>query len=367
MAPIPEREFPLRPLASEVMDEVGVAFRHGHPSPTESYLVQKIGFAKDHYEGDETAFNWYAKGTPLLMDYGTYTGDAATWGAHNVVEMPDADPLRRGYLANHLFSHAVDYTRCEVPVTLKLLWGRVRTFAEVDNKDGIVDRTKTPYFYIGDDNPVGPKTWRVRQLLFVKPDYLVVFDRVFGAVPHRFNLHVTGEDIRRDGQNIHATGRFDLDLLCHVQHPVEFELETGVLVPAPDILGANNPHRQSYFRLYNLRDGIYRTALFAREHERAVTIESCGCAGMKICTPEYTDYVFVSDTPVCEQLDDVQFTGKAGWIRRDARGELRAVMAEGEHLQAFGLTFTGRGPWTYNADGSGRLRVIGTPRPVSIT
>lgn len=366
MAPIPDHEYPLRPLESEVMDEVGVTFRHAHPSPTESYLVQKIGFAKDHYEGDETAFNWYVKGTPLLMDYGTYTGDAGTWGAHNLVEIPDSDSLRRGYLADHLFSPALDYTRCEVPVTLKLLWGRVRTFAETDDKDGKIAREKTPYFYIGDNNPVGPKTWRVRQLLFVKPDYLVVYDRVFGAVPHRYNLHITGDDIRRDGQLIRATGRFDLDLHCYVQHPSEFDMEIGKLVPGVARYGENNPHWQSYFRLYNLSDGIYRTALFAQERERAVTIESCGASGMKITTPEYTDYVFVSDTTVREQVGDVQFIGKVGWIRRDALGEIRAVVAEGERIQAFGVQIAGRGPWTYNADGSGQLCVTGTPRPVTI-
>ncbi len=57
MAPTPEREYPIRPLVSEHMDQLGVAMRHGHPSPTESYLFQKIGFFKDHYEADETAIN----------------------------------------------------------------------------------------------------------------------------------------------------------------------------------------------------------------------------------------------------------------------------------------------------------------------
>ena len=37
-----------------------------------------------------------------------------------------------------------------MPVTLKLLWGRVRSFEEVDDRDGKVAREKTPYFYIGD-------------------------------------------------------------------------------------------------------------------------------------------------------------------------------------------------------------------------
>ena len=175
----PQAEIRISKLSSEVMDEVGVAMRDRHTEPGESYLFQKIGFAKDHYEADETAFNWYAKGTPFTMDYGTYTGDVAVGGAHNVVEITDEDSLRRGYLARHLFTPAVDYTHCEVPVTLKLLWGRVRSFAEVENKDGKIDRTKTPYFYIGDKNPVGPKCWKVRLLMFVKPDYVVLFDRVY--------------------------------------------------------------------------------------------------------------------------------------------------------------------------------------------
>jgi hypothetical protein len=97
-------------------------------NPAGKLLFQKIGFAKDHYEDDESAFNWYAKGTPFCMDYGTYTGDVAVGAAHNLVEIAEGDPLRRGYLADHFFSPHVDYTRCEIPVTLKLLWGRIRPF-----------------------------------------------------------------------------------------------------------------------------------------------------------------------------------------------------------------------------------------------
>ena len=66
--------------------------RHDHLSEKESYLFQKVGFAKDHYEQDETAFNWYAKGTPLCMDYGTYTGDASVGAVHNLVDIPDMAP-----------------------------------------------------------------------------------------------------------------------------------------------------------------------------------------------------------------------------------------------------------------------------------
>lgn len=82
MAPLTPstKTYPLSPLSSECMDEVGVSMRDRHLQEKESYLFQKIGFAKDHYEADETAFNWYAKGTPLCMDYGTYSGDVSVGG-----------------------------------------------------------------------------------------------------------------------------------------------------------------------------------------------------------------------------------------------------------------------------------------------
>jgi hypothetical protein len=370
MAPVPEREYPLPACGSEAMDEVGVAMRHAHLSERESYLFQKIGFAKDHYENDETAFNWYAKGTPLCMDYGTYTGDVSPARVHNLVEIPDMDSIRRGYLADHLFSPALDYTHCEQPVSLKLLWGKVRSFEEIEAADGKVDRLKTPYFYIGDANPVGPKTWKTRRLLFVKPDYVLLFDQVYGEVPHRYNLHVTGEAPRRDGPLVEVPGRFDLDLLCYVQYPRDFAFETGTVVPNYDRDG--NPetkfkHAQDYFRLYNQADGVYRTLLFAREKGAEVTIAPAGRAGLAVSTPAWTDYVFLANEELVEESEEVSFTGRGGWIRRTAEGQVQAAMLDGDRLRAFGLEFAGRGPWLYNLDGDGEMELRGpTPRPVTV-
>ena len=364
-------QLPLRPLTSEVMDEVGVAMRDRHTEPEESYLFQKIGFAKDHYEGDESSFNWYAKGTPLLMDYGAYTQNVSGFSAHNLVEIVDEDPFRRGYLANHLFTASVDYTHCEVPVTLKLLWGEIRSFAEVDQL-AQTNRLKTPYHYIGDNNPVGPKSWKVRQLFFVKPDYLVLFDRVYGQAPHRYNLHFTGDNLQQCGSQFTATGRFDLDLLAFVQHPTAFDVEQGELIPTlrNSVTEANLPqkHAQHFFRLYNKQDGIYRTVLFARERERLVQISAVGVNGVKVVTPEYTDYLFLHNEVINEALDDVQFIGRAGWIRRTTEGTVSACMADGNMIQAFNKRFTGRGPWSYNMRGDQTIHLHGpTPHTVDIT
>ncbi len=369
LAPLP-RPAPalLDRRASECMDEVGVALRHRHLQADESYLFQKIGFAKDHYENDETSFNWYAKGVPLCMDYGTYTGEVAVGGAHNLVQIPEEDSLRRGYLKNHLFTELLDYTHCQCPVTLKLLWDRVRTFEEIENKDGKVHRDLTPYFYIGDRNPVGPKVWKVRLLLFVKPDYLVLFDRVYGEVPHRYNLHVTGSDLRRAGPTLTARGRFELDLLAFVQHPSQFDCETGELRPGTHRRQAGDAeHRQEYFRLYNRQDGIYRTVLFAQERDRAVDIAPLGAHGVRITTAQYTDCVFLHDEAIEARTPDASFTGRVGWIRRQQDGAVQACVPEGELISAFGVRIAGRGPWSWNLRGDRQVQIhAGPPRPVEI-
>ncbi|MFP4028663.1 MAG: hypothetical protein ACLFWL_12810 [Candidatus Brocadiia bacterium] len=362
MAPVPETEHELLKLTSEHMDELGVAMRHVHGTERESYLFQKIGFWKDHYENDESSFNWYAKGTPLTMDYGTYTRDVSKARCHNLVEIPDMDSLRRGYLADHLFSPLLDFTHSEMPVTLKLLWGRMRTFEEIDGKHVNVVRENTPYFYIGDKNPVGPKIWKVRSLLFVKPDYIALFDRVYGDVPHRYNLHVTADDIQRNGRRITAPGRFDLNLEALVQHPVEFETETGSFVPdggkPPEEM---TPHGQSFFRIYNRMDGIYRTLLFAREPGQEVTLEPWGNYGMKTETLNFTDYVFMHDERIEQAHGSTCFAGRTGWIRRRDDGQVQACLIDGDEIGAFGTRLKGEGPWMYNVEGTERVDLYGGP------
>ncbi len=372
LAPIPDGTDSLPVLGSEAMDEVGVALRHRHQQPDESYLFQKIGFAKDHYEADETAFNWYAKGVPFAMDYGTYTGDVGIGAAHNLIDIPDLDPLRRGFLADRLFTDAVDYTRCEMPGTLKLLWGRVRTFAEIDGRDGVMDRTKTPYFYIGDRNPVGPKVWKGRLLLFVKPDYVVLLDRIHGDVPHRFCFHFTGSNLRRDDAAITGNGRFGVDLQAFVQHPAaaDCDFETVTTVPnfqTPDDPQAGQAHAQDGFRLYNRTDGLYRTVLFAREPGRDVRLEALGPYGIRITTPEYTDCVWLHDAPVVTTSEGgFAFRGRAGWVRRMADGTRLACLADGDALTGFGLSFHGRGPWRYRDGDDGVTVLAGPPRRIEM-
>ena len=174
------------------------------------------------------------------------------------------------------------------------------------------------------------------------------------------------------GALITADGRFDLDLLAFVQHPAEFEMETGEIIPNvhPGCGGdeAKKKHSQNYFRLYNQQDGIYRTLLFAKERNREVRIENVGNCGIKVVTPEYTDYVFIHNDVIDESCDGVRFVGRVGWIRRDAKGNIQACVPDGDVIQAFGTKIEGRGPWTYNIDGKNGIKLLdGPPRYVRVS
>jgi hypothetical protein len=144
---------------------------------------------------------------------------------------------------------------------------------------------------------------------------------------------------------------------------------------------ARAKHAQNYFRLYNKTDGIYRTLLFAKERGRSVRIEPVGATGMKVITPEYTDYVWLHNdvvderwTPTSPAASDcgrdsaIHFIGRAGWIRRAKNGSIQACLADGELIQAFGMRFEGRGPWSFNPEGVGQVQLHGgAPRVVQIS
>jgi hypothetical protein len=77
--------------------------------------------------------------------------------------------------------------------------------------------------------------------------------------------------------------------------------------------------------------------------------------------------VFLHDEVVEETADDVRFVGRAGWIRRAAVGGVQAIVPDGEGIEAFGVSIEGRGPWTYNLDGAGRIEChAGPPRRVRV-
>jgi len=67
-------------------------------------------------------------------------------------------------------------------------------------------------------------------------------------------------------------------------------------------------------------------------------------------------------------FDDVAFRGRAGWIRRETDGTVRAGLVDGDWIEAFGTRIDGMGPWTYNVDRPDDIeRKGGPPRTIRVT
>ena len=103
--------------------------------------------------------------------------------------------------------------------------------------------------------------------------------------------------------------------------------------------------------------------IFAKERGRDVKLSAIGETGIKIETPEYTDYAFLKNEGVKEVHPEVRFDGSAGWIRQvKADRSVQAMMLDGDSIAAFGTTLRGRGPWMYD---KGTLTLLGgAPRSV---
>jgi hypothetical protein len=118
-----------------------------------------------------------------------------------------------------------------------------------------------------------------------------------------------------------------------VRHPAEFSLETGELVPRvhPGCGGeeARRRHAQHFVRIANKEDGLYRALLFAKERDRDVRIEPAGETGFRVTTPDYADLVFLNDDYVEEQVGNVVFRGRAGWLRRHRDGRIESQAPSG--------------------------------------
>jgi len=341
------------PLSSEVMEDLGVLMR-GEGRDCRNLVIQKIGLFKDHYEGDETTVQWYAHGAPLIMDYGTYTGDVSRPNAHSILEVADQDDLRRGYLAKAHFSPGVDFTRCEVPVLQRFLYGEERSFAQIDH-----ETRRTRHFYIGDHEPQGPLLWKTRQLWYVKPDYLVVRDELHGNAPHRLNWHVTAHSLEVCGNQVKAHGRFGVDLHAWIFSPGELRIETGELIPEPERLGEGeaNPHRQKFFRTYSTRP-VYLSLLFAGNAPAQVREPVPGC--IEIVTERYRDFIVTGTEYQTIECEGFRFMGRCGWLRYHQGQGISCAVMDGSAIGTDETLWSGEGPWQWQS-GSAQAELLGGP------
>jgi hypothetical protein len=191
-------------LVSEAMPKSGYAIlRSDYDKPSEKYFIFTCGHRREqHWAGhkhrDQNSFSLFAEGVPLSLDAGT--GPYST---------PEQSLWHKSTL-----SHST-----------VLFGGR-----DQSKEDGKIIRfvsQKDADYLIGDASRAAGETSGVlqfhRHVLFVKPDYFVIWDFIRSYVPTEWLLHSPAREIRKSERSIEFVTPWEVNLDAH------FLLPKGVL------------------------------------------------------------------------------------------------------------------------------------------
>lgn len=345
---VPEKP---RPLATTCIPGYGVAFRAHFGSPDETAMLFRCGYNRSHWDLDDQNVILYGKGAPLSPGaaYQYYFGIARQAGTIfnrcRVGDLGLPEPNGRVFtdVQDYGFGPDADYAV-----------GRLYCSGE-ELKDG-----------------KGEMEWR-RHILFLKsaqplgPNYFVMRDSFTGfeGAPAKtgrkswwFWLNLdAAETVRVDGtafdaakvavdqavpteqlpvlsgRTLEMTTAFGASTWFWFDTPAKVDLAavmtfTADLSPnyhqrafnaefkAQGVMGVGDKETKTIFRAEGgTDDGFFYVVYPRKGNEPTPTCERLAPGCLKITTPEATDYVFVSDTPLEFAKDGVLFSGKAGAVR----------------------------------------------------
>ena len=350
-------EFPA--FGSTIEPGFGAILRHGEKTSEETFLTFKAGAVFSHYEGDELSFHWHARGVPLCCDYGVYQPASSQWCAHNVVEVPARDMMRRGFLADHYLDESADYLAAEHPGLIRYMEDHPEHYPDPE-----ADRFSKKYNYLDHEAPLGPKVWSSRSLLFVKPHYLVLLDEVEGTTPSRFNIHCVADRLRVKRDRLDFAGRFGIDLSVYVAEPNEFSVEKGRHAPVK----GDADHSQLFARVITKGGNRYLTVLYPHTAEESISFSRLSDGvGVQVEGPCGLDRVWLARQRTVCAGEGHQFVGTAAFVRKSEDG-VSLHLLRGESLASDGLSIQGSGPVHLHRSPGGEVcvRLTGPARRLTV-
>ncbi len=206
-------------LDSRLLEGLGANMRAAQETPDEIYGWVKCGPATHHNCNDEGGLVLYGYGAPLIGDYGYHTehqghreGGFETW-KHTCVTFGDSGKATSFYLGVEQAlpprlwrsTPAADLLVCDLPIDYLLPEGHSYS------------------------QPVRvPRIEHTRGILFVKPRYFVIYDRISKTpFPSHWWLHALVDRIDIDGPAARFHGRYGVDLHVRFLLPATPHIETG--------------------------------------------------------------------------------------------------------------------------------------------
>ncbi len=339
--------------------------------PEESWLAVRYGkFAFDHFQADMGAFTWFAKGVPLMMDFGSMyspeSGQAVyhnrlAWDVREGELQPCPGNQQEGcfYRGKTYFEHKFEPWTCKVESWSEGMgptdsYGEVKSWATLPAGDYLLGQTDvrametTPYFpdtpaaLAPDPNQartveaVPPFSW-LRQLLMVKatrphePSYLLVRDDFTAPCPPPMaSFWVMATDLQFQGRQAHATGQFGVDLEIYVAQPSE-----------PALSQWQWEHKnwggekQLCLRVSQPGGQPFLTLLYPRRPTEPLPAFTAvaGGNGVRLVSPgpdQTVDHVFLSPERLGYSAGGINFEGTVGYVRTSAEGALAVLLAGGK-------------------------------------
>jgi len=313
--PVPQR------LGSEGMLKAGYAIlRSNYDRPDEKYLILACGHHRTkhwakHRHRDQNSFSLFAEGVPLALDAGSgpyRTPEQILWYkatvSHNTVMFGglDQDP-EDGKILKFVSKEGVDYVL------------------------GDTGRASRAYQFF-------------RHILFVKPDYFVIWDYIRSYVFAEWLLHSPVEEIRKSAHMLEFVTAWGVNLDVHFllpEGPIEVWEGEGCSTVWPAERGSPPPHlRQRYVKVKNDAGKDFLTVLHPRKDgEERLTARLVGAEEnmLEVRLGEQRDYVMLF--PIKREYRDVErgieMVGRIGLVRTGPKSSLTALI-DGTRLKYLG-------------------------------
>ncbi len=345
------------------------------------FAIRYSKFAFDHFQADMGAFTLFAKGVPLMMDFGSmYSPENGQPVYHNRVSWDvkegELKPCPGNQTEGCFYRGLTYFTHTNEPWTCKAegfgegqsptdAFGEIKTFASLPEADYLMGETDIrtlqtlPYFpttpeaVAPDPNQkrvmedVAPFTWQ-RRVLAVKaqqeaePSYFLVRDDFTApCAPPTFSYWVMAKDIAFEGNRALATGQFGMDLDLYVAQPAQ-----PVLTQWQWNHGNWGGETQVCMRV-NLPKGEPCAVLIyprkAGEPKPDFTTIADG-NGIRINLADQTHWVIASPKEITVQDGDLSFTGTSCVVKKLADGQVMVTLLAPGELRFGGKSFRSKKP-----------------------
>ena len=316
------------------------------------YLMFEIGpFGTGHQHEDKLGLYLEAYGRPLLTEAGTYSYDRSKWRRH-VLATPSHNTIMVDGLGQHRRGLRETYENEEPMMPPGRHWATTEVF---DWASGIYDNGYGPTLdedgkALGREHDL-TEVQHERTVVFVRPDYYVVIDRMLGEGEHTYSnlCHLDADEASVDEETLVvstlAEGTANITLVPIATDGLSLRVVKGQEDPVQGWL-PRQKHRPIPTPIYEKTGAppqLFVTVLLPHptievpEFSAELLAETEGMVALRLASEGGEDVIlYAFEAPLSMQAGGVTAQARLAVVRRAADGEVRAGLLGGTELRVDG-------------------------------